>query len=155
MAFALIGIDIILRIVVIEKRVADRYNAGMNPAVDPESTGSNTVVDDEDTTPDMKVEEAPEPSLAMENENKSEQSKRKLPTIITLLAHPRLLNAAWGSLIMATITTSFETIVSPPKCLQTIHHSRRCRYRFTYEIRSISIQQGQGEYYSLITALHG
>lgn len=95
MAFALIGLDIVLRAIVIEKRVADLY-ADLEPQepVPPTNTVAAEPTDPEDMA--------------------SKSCASRLPPILTLLANPRLLNALWASLMQAVLTTAFETTVKNP-----------------------------------------
>jgi hypothetical protein len=93
MAFAFIGIDIILRIIVIEKKTARLYADGPS----------------EEEVPQQSEQAAPEDAA-------SRSWTEKLPPIITMLRHPRLLNALWATLMQAVFSTSFETTVSDTMC---------------------------------------
>jgi hypothetical protein len=93
MAFAFIGIDIILRIIVIEKKTAKLY------ADDPS---------------EEQVPQQPEPAASEDAAPRS--WTEKLPPIVTLLRYPRLLSALWATLMQAVLTTSFETTVSETLC---------------------------------------
>lgn len=115
MAFGLIGVDIVLRLIVIEKKTAQKYmdpeeEAAGDPAVpaDLERSDQGTVLPD-------SVEErerGDQPDSSPEELSKIRLFLRRMPPVITLLGHPRLLVALWATLMQAVLTTSFETTVS-------------------------------------------
>ncbi|KAA8904567.1 major facilitator superfamily domain-containing protein [Sphaerosporella brunnea] len=93
MAFSFIGVDIILRIIVIEKKTAKLY-------ADPEEVVSGDPVSNGQSLDPAQATPAA-----------SQRWTEKLPPIVTLLCYPRLLSALWGTLMQAVLSTSFETTV--------------------------------------------
>jgi hypothetical protein len=111
MAFVFIAIDIILRIIVIEKKTAKLY-------ADPEDEDSelpSAVTNDQSS--EQQVQTASGMPVGGEESIAHHQRwTEKLPPIVTLLRYPRLLNALWATLMQAVISTSFETTVSGATC---------------------------------------
>ncbi|TGZ77703.1 MFS general substrate transporter [Ascodesmis nigricans] len=114
MAFGLLGLDVLLRVVVIEKKTATKYESPVTPTV-MENANEET----------EKPQAAPGPSLSLKSTTETKEVeplperpttkwqrlKARLPPVITLLCHPRLDVALWGSCMQAILMTSFETTV--------------------------------------------
>lgn len=139
MSFALIGFDIVLRLSLVEKKIAAQW---AEPDLE-EATDSSTVV--EDTIEPEISEKMTETSLGGDDihsnrelsdttmvfKNRSMDAPanstpaapptseqvvtkspwRRMPPVITLLASRRLLAALWGCLVQASLMTAFDTVV--------------------------------------------
>ena len=110
MAFGVIALDIILRLMIIEKTAAQRQlDVAESPvaASDIESSPRCVQVDGAAQGSDGPGEEV----------SRLRRWEERLPPVVTLLRHPRLLNSVWGTLIQASLTSSFETTVFVPLVL--------------------------------------
>jgi MFS family permease len=108
MAFGLIALDIILRLMLVEKKIANQW-----------STTNDGV-----TLQEVNTEQAQEHSARTRNKPtpgelaNSLQVGRKSgflthrPPIITMLTSRRLLAALWGCLVQAALMTSFDSVCS-------------------------------------------
>jgi MFS family permease len=83
--FGILVIDILLRLVMIEKRVARGF--------------------------DFQLPIEPETSKDAEESNKGVKERSKLPDVIALLLLPRFLAALWLTFIQATIISVFDTVL--------------------------------------------
>jgi MFS family permease len=112
MGFALIGLDIILRLLLIEKSVASQWDQPCCSVISP--TGQ---------TPD---EIQPVPTtlpLSQESEKSCQTTPRKkmnLPSMIRLLMLPRLLASLFGCFVQATSLAAFDGTL-PLFVKQTFH----------------------------------
>ena len=121
MAFALVVLDIALRILMIEKSVADQWNTeSLNKEGLEQKFEAKQRTPDVDTTThneeQIVASGASSPALTERPNNNSgvvfKRSKlARFPPIVTLLGSYRLLAALWGTIVMATILTSFDTVV--------------------------------------------
>lgn len=91
MAFGLLAVDVFLRLIIIEKKVAIQYGITAPP--------TETIVSPRT------------PSPVPENPSLWYRIHRRLPPVFTLLGHPRLLAALWGTVVQAILTTSCETTI--------------------------------------------
>lgn len=116
MGFAVIAFDILLRLIMIEKRRALQWT---QPESIPEPT---TVTGARDCGVSEQQHEAVMPPKQEQNEATSapavsEKSSvrtvllRRLPPLITLLRHPRLLAALFGCFVQATSIAAFESVL--------------------------------------------
>jgi MFS family permease len=104
LAFAFIGVDLVLRIILVEKKIAVRYAAIPPPHVEETSpvklqelaspTGINT-----------EEEHLPEPAVAPAS---IAPHTSKIPTVIRILKYPRLLTALFLSFVQALILSAFD-----------------------------------------------
>lgn len=111
MAVALIGIDIILRLLVVEKATAIRYTCSDETASDApparERAEADASCDGEPSVPpDAGREEC------SHRASRSHRWAKALPPVVTLLRYPRLLAALWATLMQAVLSTGFESTVS-------------------------------------------
>jgi MFS family permease len=123
MSFALIAVDIILRLALIEKKIAVQWIAQETPSPERPGSGSGTTdLTDEEKQQgcDQNVVTTPQPTVErnslnendLSNENiSSEDKKFKWPPVITLLASRRLLTALWGCVIQASMSTAFDSVL--------------------------------------------
>ncbi|ETI24772.1 hypothetical protein G647_04142 [Cladophialophora carrionii CBS 160.54] len=107
--FGVIGFDILLRLALIEKKIAARW---LEPA-------SSTAVESAPAAPvqaEIELEDRKESTAVMEKnaaaaiaEPQNRQHKRKLPSILILLKSRRILVAFWGNLVGAMTFTAVDT----------------------------------------------
>lgn len=120
MAYGLIGLDIVLRLLLVEKKVAARWNpdaAGRLPVISRQE--SNGVVqevhgasDPEKATP-ATSNPSPTGVLGSDSEMPPRQRRRnRLPPVLSLLCSRRLLAALFCSLIQAALITSFDSVLT-------------------------------------------
>lgn len=130
MAYALLGIDIVLRLALIEKKVAVKWltkdvsseeKQGVADAVPPDTALTSKEVKDvaaRAATPDNQDQNLDQPVL-QDGVVKRSWGDR-LPPVITLLASRRLDAALFGCLVQAALLTSFDSIL--PLYVQDIFH---------------------------------
>ena len=106
LAFALIGLDLVLRVLLVEKKIALRYIP--SPALTEEEN---------DTTIKLQrlplsvgpVEPSPPPHvITTESQQTTTVSSSKLPMVIRILMYPRLLVALFLSFVQALIFSAFD-----------------------------------------------
>jgi MFS family permease len=109
LAFGLIGIDILLRLVLIEKKHAARW---LMPET--ETMASSLEQNDNKMTPAQDASD----SSAIKNGPPSEMSEKKstrtrnpVGQAITLLSSPRLIVSLWGYFIVSLVLTSFDSVL--------------------------------------------
>jgi MFS family permease len=119
MAYALIGLDIVLRLLLVEKKVAARW--------DPEITGRASVAGNSESRDTMM----PTPPIAAEPSSDAEKGtpevadrsqidvddfrrrrRDRLPPVLSLLYSRRLWAALVCSLIQAALLTSFDSVLT-------------------------------------------
>ncbi|KAI9825020.1 MAG: hypothetical protein M1826_007098 [Phylliscum demangeonii] len=117
MAYALIGLDIVLRLLVIEKKVArqwmddddddddddghDNESAALD-LTDPEKGAAAA----ESRPPTRPRPRPPPPPTA----GKGGRRRRRLPPVISMLSSRRLLSALWCTLVQALVLAGFEAV---------------------------------------------
>ncbi|KAL3444145.1 MFS transporter [Aspergillus insuetus] len=99
-AFGLIGIDLVLRLMVIEKKDVARWLA----VAPPEREG-------EDTTQCSVLCEADGPTSTSQPPQPSNDTKHPLRQLATLLRSPRLLVSLWGTFVISLVLTSFDSVL--------------------------------------------
>ncbi|KAI9818889.1 MAG: hypothetical protein M1827_007710 [Pycnora praestabilis] len=123
MAFGLIVVDIFLRLMMVEKKIAARWS------ITNEGTSYGSCSNAEPSPPNQKrvttnVGSPPtsDPSSAIPTGSQRPPSEEEpntvlsrfvhhLPPIFTLLRSRRLLAALWGSLVQASLMTSFDSVL--------------------------------------------
>lgn len=111
-AFALIGLDILLRLVVVEKRTARKYMASIeDPCFDP-LLPQPALNDDEerrslDSTGNVTDAESESPAAST---NPRSVWQRRLPPFLWLLGSRRLLVAMLGAMMWGILVTSFDAV---------------------------------------------
>ena len=112
MAFGLIVLDVILRVVLVEKKIAKQWM----PAVQETPAPSPVLADEKppDHSPSLPSETTtspalprPEPALPLS----IFPSKRQLPPLFTLLASRRLLAALFCTLVLSTLLTAWDAVL--------------------------------------------
>jgi MFS family permease len=105
MAFGLIAFDILLRVLLIEKKVASQWLDEPGPAdsivQDPDARGSRS---------EAQGTKEPQPQEQNVTRRSSKWSSR-LPPVLTLLKSRRLLSALWCSLVQAGIYAGLESVL--------------------------------------------
>ncbi|KAF9729101.1 hypothetical protein PMIN03_004595 [Paraphaeosphaeria minitans] len=130
MAYALIGLDVILRLLLIEKKVAARWDpeAGGRERscnVESEEQASNDAVPGSskglEKQAEVKMPTDPEQDTSglpeqVSRENDRTPTKRRmrdrLPPLISLLYSRRLLAALFGAMMQAAIMTAFDSVLT-------------------------------------------
>ncbi|THY43195.1 MFS general substrate transporter [Aureobasidium pullulans] len=104
MAFGLLGLDAILRLIMIEKKVAQKWlgTKAVEVSTDDEHKGSTN--DDLEADPECNTPEDTETPAVT-------PTKRKVPTVFSLLSSYRLDAALFGCFISAALLTSFDSIL--------------------------------------------
>ncbi|KAF2770280.1 MFS general substrate transporter [Teratosphaeria nubilosa] len=132
MAFGLIGLDIILRLAMVERKIAVRWLPKVAPVEEQKiethgdagnnqfrETGDNDAPSS-DSKPEAVLasdlaatEKHSEPSAAPESLEPTQPPIRhtRFPPVIYLLSSRRLLNALWASLMQASLLTAFDSIL--------------------------------------------
>ncbi|KAG2420508.1 hypothetical protein HFD88_000120 [Aspergillus terreus] len=111
LAFALVGLDICFRLVMIEKKYAARWLPP--PRADPSSTEDQA---SQNSVPQQS--EGQTQSQASYREKTPDQptehttfDKKRKPAVIILLSSARLIVALWAYFIMSMIISSFDTVL--------------------------------------------
>ncbi|MCJ1411895.1 hypothetical protein MMC19_005987 [Ptychographa xylographoides] len=106
MAFGAIVLDILLRLLLIEKKVAKKW------LDEPVAPGLS------DTLPVALQLPTADPAMVLDKHSEhanivpaTDASPFRLPPVITLLSSRRLLSALWCCLVQATITTAFDSVL--------------------------------------------
>lgn len=127
MAFGLIGIDIILRLILIEKKTAKKWKnedgeivfGAPFPLPNPTSTPTTAAASDaielapiRDTNLPTKSSTTRKEQIRQANpQSRKARFNSNLPPVITLLASRRLLTALWGSMVQAALLISFDSVL--------------------------------------------
>lgn len=113
MAFAIVGIDLVMRFAVIEKRVAKRWMAlSQDDADSNNETNHDNPSDDNPPQPDTTDNDA---TIIPKHSRK--------PTLLLLLQQPRILISSWGLLVHGMIYAAFDAVRPFPVHLPTITKS--------------------------------
>ncbi|KAJ5506876.1 Tetracycline resistance protein TetA/multidrug resistance protein MdtG [Penicillium expansum] len=114
LAFAFIVLDIILRLLLIERRHAIKWLA---PEMTPlsvngdQSTEKKSAQTSEPPTPLTNGSEPSEPSENRESQPPSPPSRSAFGRIVILLSSPRLVVSVWGYFILSIVLTSFDSVL--------------------------------------------
>lgn len=112
MAFALIGLDIVLRFVLIEKKTARKYmDITEGSSYDPLLPSPTSDEDGERRSSNSSgtlISEGSEPSNTRSHETSIWQ--RRLPPFLWLLSSPRLLVALLTTMVWGILLTSFDAV---------------------------------------------
>lgn len=103
MSFALIGLDIVLRITMIEKKVAKRYEAGR----DDQMQGTLPERNDKKEKDGAEITRGTQESTMID----SKPWLDRLPPVIWLLSSRRLLVALFASMVFGIMITSFDAVL--------------------------------------------
>lgn len=126
MAFALIVLDIILRLVMVERKIAVKWDPRYEPKRAEASSKSSseqdilakqlekqtpTENDDEDYKVKESLSDPVEPADQANDPNTRDKWFNRLPPVLKLLASRRLLCSLWAVLIQSSLLTSFDSIL--------------------------------------------
>jgi MFS family permease len=125
MAFGLIGLDILMRLVMVERKIAVRWDGRFEPkraeVLDgdgggvakelEEKTGGTESEDDKTKEPlsDSPIDD--DPDRQQDTSNAHNKWFNRLPPVLKLLASRRLLSALWAVLIQSCLLTSFDSVL--------------------------------------------
>jgi MFS family permease len=106
MAYALIGLDIVLRLLLVEKKVAARWGPEVSIEGPVSDTSTSKTLDPEKSTPAS----ADQPEV---DATEYRQRRRdRLPPVLSLLYSRRLWAALLASLLQAALLTSFDSVLT-------------------------------------------
>lgn len=105
--FAVIGFDILLRLALVEKKVAARWLEPGSPVEPATATPAQAEIELEDRKESSAVME--KTGAIAVSEPRQTQHKRKLPSILILLKSRRIMVAFWGNLVGAMTFTAVDT----------------------------------------------
>ncbi|RDL38980.1 MFS transporter-like protein [Venustampulla echinocandica] len=119
MAFALILVDIVLRLVLIEKKIACQWDVNETEAesevVSTGSEGPVPVDGNRSLELTLPQETQVEPHLAAAAYEATPAppppGRSKIPPMLTLLASRRLLTALWGCIVLSSLMTAFDSVI--------------------------------------------
>lgn len=116
MAYGLIGLDIILRLLLVEKKVAARWDPVANVQAKKSADSSNNgpaLVQNEmtDTEKGLEFGESVVPDLPT-GAVLRDRRRDRLPPVLALLYSRRLLAALFCALIQAALLTSFDSVLT-------------------------------------------
>lgn len=113
MAFTLIIVDIFLRLVLVEKKVAEKWNkdSGVEHVPSPSSNLSQPSDTPAVLQPPFREKSNGQPLTSAAALSSTHNQQSALPPILTLLASRRLLAALWGCLVQASILTAFDSVL--------------------------------------------
>lgn len=108
LAFGVIAMDILLRLLLIEKKIAKRYFGAEEAEPDPSTTPPTA--HPAHSSPPFSASAA-QPLSAPTESTPLTTKPSPLPPVLTLLASRRLLTALWGCLVQAALTTAFDSVL--------------------------------------------
>ena len=124
MAFGLIGLDIVLRLVMVERKIAVRWDPRFEPKrAEVNATEQNSMAksldekpdgtesEDENKTKDTASSPIDQQSHEQHDPNARNKWFNRLPPVLKLLASRRLLSALWAVLIQSSLLTSFDSVL--------------------------------------------
>jgi len=127
MAFGLIGLDIVLRLVMVERKIAVRWDVRYRPkraamrksegfpkmeATSPLDSKSSQFTNDSDELENCAQHDPVSPlDLHVRDESTSDKQHSRLPSIFKLLSSIRLLSALFAVLIQSALITSFDSVL--------------------------------------------
>nr|XP_023907884.1 uncharacterized MFS-type transporter C18.02-like [Quercus suber] len=126
-AFAVLAVDFIMRLLVIEKKVAEQYEEFPVPTTENMSGGNDGAVDEEAEPTNESNEESP---LLQNKKEREDDANFKLSEdqprifraipILPCLANPRLLTAFLVAFVQATLLGSFDATI--PTVAESFYH---------------------------------
>jgi MFS family permease len=116
-AFATIGLDIFLRVVMIEKSAVAEWSEAQAEVlkatprlVEEQSRPVSSIMDKHLSTGEVRVDSL-QPARIEEDTSKP---LRRVPPMLLLLKSPRLLAALWGTTMEQTLTVAFDAVRTKP-----------------------------------------
>lgn len=122
MCFGLIGLDIVLRLTLVEKKVAAKWIKTDVAVADSDAAATSEKQDDTQKEPqeDLTTTSPPKAFVTDIPTSIAPRQRRNIPPVISLLASPRMLAALYASLVEASIMTAFDATL--PLRVRTIFH---------------------------------
>ena len=132
MEYALIGIDIILRLALVEKKVAVRWDPDAQEDQAGDTTGA-TLTQENETDSRAPPKFDPEKEIALSSSAQSPDApipaptlptqdaaiffprlklRHRLPPLLALLYSRRLISVLWGALVQASLITAFDSVLT-------------------------------------------
>lgn len=130
MAYALIGFDIVLRLVMVEKKIAKKWFVGSemegaldrhrNGEVSPQCYSATEEKDAEKaaafqpfdvSSPDTPSTMIASPATPTVPARALHTKRNKLPPVLSLLASRRLLSSLWCTVVQGSLLTSFDAVL--------------------------------------------
>jgi MFS family permease len=108
LAFAFIALDIILRLLLIERRHAVKWLA---PEMTPLSVDGHQSTENKSGEIPERPDLLPNGSEPRESQTPSPPSRNALERITILLSSPRLVVSVWGYFIISIVLTSFDSVL--------------------------------------------
>lgn len=108
MAFGLIILDIILRLALIEKKIAIQW---LDEPIEPGSTLTSNVQSSNEAEKSVEISPIPIETSSPDTSASFKHAPSKYPAVITLLSSRRLWAALWACLIQGSLTTAFDSVV--------------------------------------------
>lgn len=115
MAYGLIGLDIILRLLLVEKKVAARWDPVAELQAKNAADSTNNAISAPNETTDTEKGLEPGESVVADQPTESVLRDRRrdhLPPVLALLYSRRLLAALFCALIQAALITSFDSVLT-------------------------------------------
>lgn len=115
MQYALVGIDIAFRLLLVEKRVAQQWITNPTTVINVTAHDKRPVSSERAQLPEGQHPDIKESSPATAHpmplyiSTAPHRLTQRLPPVITLLSSRRLINGLWGILAVATLMTSFDS----------------------------------------------
>ncbi|CAG8973682.1 hypothetical protein HYALB_00002248 [Hymenoscyphus albidus] len=115
MSFSLIALDIVLRVFLVEKKIARKWTV-TQPAVSESALAVGETTDSTQEKDHEVHENSRVPVITNTNnspipEDEPIPRSRGLPPVFTLLASRRLLIALWGCIVQGSLMTAFDSVV--------------------------------------------
>lgn len=114
-AFATTGLDIFLRVVMIEKSAAAEWSKSQAEVfkatprgVEEQSSPVSSIMDEHLTTGEVRADSPRPAGIKKEDASKP---LRRVPPVLLVLKSPRLLAALWGTTMEQTLTVAFDAIL--------------------------------------------
>ncbi len=118
MAFALIGLDIVLRLLLVEKKIAKQWlkpKEGQDESGSPEHQRPPQPSDNGCTKPPLMKKnptgKLDEGRFGSTKNTRILRFSARLPPVVTLLKSRRLVAALWSCLVEASLMTSFDSVL--------------------------------------------
>ncbi|KAM0804406.1 major facilitator superfamily domain-containing protein [Usnea florida] len=111
MAFGLIVLDIILRVVLVEKKIAKQWMPAVQELPSPSLKMDDEKLAGPSSSPPEAITSPPLPGPEPAQSLSIFPTKRKLPTVLTLLASRRLLAALFCTLIQSALLTAWDAVL--------------------------------------------
>ncbi|EUC46692.1 hypothetical protein COCMIDRAFT_92194 [Bipolaris oryzae ATCC 44560] len=116
MSYALIGLDVVLRLLLVEKKVAVRWDAsaiGRRPVEAHDSLGGDATPQSEGSDASEAPVQSEASQLEMQRQGPPRRRLRdRLPPVVSLLYSRRLLASLFCALIQALLLTAFDSVLA-------------------------------------------